>query len=341
MHLRAPTRITYAACTFLLLLACVLALMNGSTAIHFNDLFFPDHHRTDQAFVSTVIFQIRLPRILLAAAVGALLASSGAITQGLFRNPLADPSLIGVTAGASLGVGLLIAFGEALPANTLGLPSLSLAAFVGGALTVFLVYRLSNSEQGLSVSSMLLSGIAISALAGSTNTLLKYMADNQKLRQMSLWQMGGLDGANLTEGALALAVLLILLLSFPFMHKALNALLLGEGQAMHLGFNVKALKRNLILLVAAAVGISVATAGPIGFVGLVVPHLIRMIVGPDHRHLLPLSAFGGAALLLLADTFARSIWPPIELPAGIVTAWIGAPIFVYLLRKQFQGAGQL
>ncbi|NND81906.1 MAG: iron ABC transporter permease [Gammaproteobacteria bacterium] len=281
-----------------------------------------------------ILYDIRIPRALMAAFVGALLAICGAVTQGLFRNPLADPSLIGVTAGATTGAALMIFFAggvvslQGLP----GLSAVSLGAFLGGAITVMLVYRLATSATGTSVTTMLLAGVAITALAGGLSGMLEYFSDNQMLRRISLWRMGGLDGASsLTVTVAAVATLLVVAI-LPRYANALNALLLGESEARHLGIAVQTVKLQLILIVALGVGLSVALAGSIAFVGLVVPHIVRLMVGPDHRTLLPASAMGGAILLLLADLVARTSVAPVELPVGIVTALLGAPFFISLLR---------
>ncbi len=289
-----------------------------------------------------IVQAIRLPRALLAASVGALLALCGAILQGLFRNPLADPSLIGVTAGASVGASLMIVLGTGMSGvltGVAGMSLVSLGAFLGGLLTVWLVYRVATGINGTSVATMLLMGIAVSALSASATGLLEYFADNEMLRRISLWRMGGLEGANLTRVLLAGGILTVALLALPSFGRALNTLLLGESQARHLGVDVERLKTRLIILVAAGVGLSVAVAGSIAFVGLVVPHMIRLWVGPDHRYLLPLSALGGAVLLLLADVAARTVMAPAELPVGLVTALLGAPFFISLLRqRRFEGA---
>lgn len=284
--------------------------------------------------VELIVMQIRLPRALLAMAVGALLGISGAITQGLFRNPLADPSLIGVTAGAMVGASIIIVLGATGLTGYWGLSAISLGAFTGGVLAVLFVYKLATGAMGTSVTTMLLAGIAISALAGSFNSFLEFIASNDMLRRISLWKMGGLDGANYLRATISLLVLLTIMLIAPRHATALNALLLGESEARYLGIDVNRVKRQLICLVAAAVGVSVALAGSIAFVGLVVPHIIRLTCGPNHRSLLPASAIAGAVLLLLADTFARVIIAPTELPVGIVTAAIGAPFFIVLLRQK-------
>lgn len=304
------------------------------------DLGFEVFQSSDKDAVSqqvkTILFDIRLPRICLAILIGAILAISGAVMQGLFRNPLAAPSLIGVSSGASLGASVIIVLAGAwLQSNTaFGLSLVAVGAFVGSFLVTVLVYRLSTSALGTSVTTMLLAGIAVSALAGAVSGLLSYYADNEMLRQISIWQMGNLSTAN-WQRVLVLTVVAILVLSlFPRESKSLNALLLGESEARHLGIDVQQVKRKLILLTTLGIGTAVAIGGMIGFVGLIVPHIVRLLIGPDHRWLLPASALAGSVLLLMADTIARIIIAPTELPTGILTAILGAPFFIMLLVQQ-------
>lgn len=314
-----------------------LALLLGSVRLLPGDVWQALLGAELSGYTGEIVHSIRLPRALLAACVGAILAICGAILQGLFRNPLADPSLIGVTAGASVGASLMIVFGSSWGlafGGVTGMSLLSLGSFGGGLVTVWLVYRVATGVAGTSVATMLLMGIAVSALSASITGLLEFFADNEMLRRISLWRMGGLDGANSTRALIVAAVLLLLVVVIPRYSRALNILLLGESQARHLGIDVERLKSRLILLVAAGVGTVVAMAGSIAFVGLVVPHMVRLWLGPDHRLLLPLSAFGGAVLLLLADTVARTILAPVELPVGLVTALLGAPLFISLLRQR-------
>ncbi|UTW46631.1 iron ABC transporter permease [bacterium SCSIO 12696] len=285
-----------------------------------------------------IVSAIRLPRVLLAALTGAVLASCGAVLQGLFRNPLADPTLIGVSAGASAGASAMIVFGalffDGFGVFAQGLPWVAVGAFLGGLLAALVVYRLATSSNGTSVSTMLLAGIAISSLAVAISSLLSYLADNDTLRRISLWQMGDLNGANWQRVAVGTAVMALLLPLFIRDGRALNAMLLGESEARHLGIQVQWLKRRSIFLCALGVGISVAIAGMISFVGLIIPHLVRLLVGPDHRYLLPASAVAGAILLVLADVIARVVMAPAELPTGILTALLGVPFFVSLLIQQ-------
>ena len=285
--------------------------------------------------IKSIIMDIRLPRLILALLVGAVLAILGAVMQGLFRNPLADPSLIGVSGGASVGASIVIvAAGGAMLSPLAGLSMVALGAFIGGVITTLVVYRVATSSLGTSVTTMLLAGIAIGAIAGAFNSLLSYFSDNQMLRQISVWQMGNLGGANWQKASLMAALSLIIFSLLPSHAKSLNAFLLGESEARHLGIDVQRIKRQLIFLTALGVGFSVALAGLIGFVGLVIPHMVRLLIGPDHRALLPASALAGASLLLIADSIARVVVLPAELPTGILTALLGAPFFVMLLLKQ-------
>ncbi len=323
----------------LLILLPVVALFSltvGTVSISWLEALGAIFGNVSSAQIDTILFDIRLPRILLAIFVGAVLASTGAVMQGLFRNPLADPSLIGVSSGASVGASIMIVTaGGAIQGGALvGLSLVSIGAFVGGFLATLLVYRLASSGMGTSVTTMLLAGIAIGALAGALNSLLSYFSDNDMLRQISLWQMGNLSGASWLKVSIMGVVAVLLMSLFPRDSKALNALLLGESEARHLGINVQWVKRRLIALTALGVGVSLAVAGLVGFVGLIMPHIIRLMIGPDHRWLIPASGLAGAVLLVIADSLARVVVIPAELPTGILTAILGAPFFVILLMQQ-------
>ena len=334
---RARARLLLAALAAALPLCMLLGLACGAVSLGPAEIVagLQASFAGDAAEQSALIIgQIRLPRVLLAALMGAILGMSGAATQGLFRNPLADPSLIGVTAGASLGAALVIVLGGGLLPGYSALSAVSVGAFAGGALAVVFVYRLATSSSGTSVATMLLAGIAITALAGALGSLLEFRADNAMLRRISLWKMGGMDGANYPRLLVASVVGAALLLALPRHAGTLNALLLGESEARHLGIDVDRARVALITWVAVGVGTSVALVGTIAFVGLVVPHIVRMLVGPDHRVLLPASALAGAILLVVADTLARIVLAPTELPVGIITAIIGVPFFISLLRQR-------
>uniref|UniRef100_UPI0040630CA5 FecCD family ABC transporter permease n=1 Tax=Metapseudomonas boanensis TaxID=2822138 RepID=UPI0040630CA5 len=332
----------FAGLSALLLLALWLSLALGPVSLPLGETLRAAVHLTglpvdgeglEQA--ELILGQIRLPRALLGLAIGVVLALTGVAMQGLFRNPLADPSLVGVSSGAALGGALAIVGGAALG----GVPEaiaaylLSACAFAGGLGVTLLVYRLGRREGQTSVATMLLAGIALTALAGAVIGLFTYMADDATLRSLTFWNMGSLNSASYARLWPLLLVTLLVLCWLPRRAKGLNALLLGESEARHLGVDVERLKRELVICTALGVGVAVAAAGLIGFIGLVVPHLVRIVTGPDHRILLPASALAGGCLMLLADLVARMILAPAELPIGIVTALIGAPFFLYLLLR--------
>ncbi|MAB13530.1 iron chelate uptake ABC transporter family permease subunit [Parvibaculum sp.] len=292
---------------------------------------------------ANVFLSIRLPRACLAVLSGSALAVSGAALQGLFRNPLADPGLIGVSSGAAIGVIGVILFASALGAvlpHFLMAWLVPLAAFSGAAVTVLLVYRIGAIGGRINVVTMLLAGIAINAMAGAAIGLSVFVASDEQLRDLNFWMLGSLASA--TWEAVLFAAPCVLLPAFAFiaLARGLNALLLGEAEARHLGFDVERAKRLVLVCAALATGGTVAFTGIIAFVGLVVPHMIRLALGPDHRQLLPLAAMGGASLLLVADLAARLIVLPAELPIGVITSAVGGPFFIWLLVRQ-QGRGGL
>lgn len=337
------SRSLFVALTALLLLALWLSLALGPVSLPLLDTLeallrlsgLSGEQVPGQA--ELIIGQIRLPRTLLGLSVGAVLALCGVAMQGLFRNPLADPGLVGVSSGAALGAALVIvgstSLGWGLGPLWLQPYLLSLAAFAGGLGVTAVVYRLGRRDGQTSVAAMLLAGVALSALAGALIGLFTYLADDATLRSLTFWNMGSLNGASYARLWPLLLVGVGVAIWLPRRATALNALLLGESETRHLGFEVERLKRELVLCTALGVGAAVAAAGLIGFIGLVVPHLLRLLVGPDHRILLPASAMAGAALLLLADLLARLLLAPAELPIGIITALLGAPFFLYLLVK--------
>ncbi|MBA3448106.1 MAG: iron ABC transporter permease [Pseudaminobacter sp.] len=299
------------------------------------DFFMPPAEDVLSGKDRIIIHDIRLPRSILAALIGAALAVSGAVMQGLFRNPLADPGLVGVSAGAALGAVSVIVLGETMLATAwLGIHALPFAAFAGALATTMTLYRVSTRRGQTSVATMLLAGIALAAMAGAFMGVLIFMADDGQLRDLTFWQLGSLAGATWPKIAATGPIIMAALLASPFLARALNALALGEAAANHLGIPVQRFKNIAIVTVAAATGASVAVSGGIGFVGIVVPHLLRLLIGPDHRYLLPASALLGASMLLLADTASRVVVAPAELPIGIVTAAIGAPFFLWILLRR-------
>ena len=315
-----------------LLITAVAAALIGAFPIPALSLLQANLTPQEQA----VLNSIRLPRVLLAVIVGAALAVSGAALQGLFRNPLADPGLIGISSGAALAVALMIVSIGPLP-GILGLYGLSIAAFMGGLLTSIVIFRFAGLTGASSVTYILLAGIAINALASAGTGFLAYLSDDQELRTLTFWTMGSLGGA-LWPGVLICASLVIPA-TFVLYRNAqrLNILLLGESEARHLGVDSERLKRNIIICTAISVGAAVAVSGIIGFVGLVIPHLIRLTLGPDHRLLIPASALLGAIILIIADTVSRTLLAPAEIPVGIFTSLIGGPFFLWLLIKQYSG----
>jgi iron complex transport system permease protein len=307
-------------------LARVVAVLTGSP--------------TREGGEALILLQVRLPRLCLGLLVGAALAVSGALMQGLFRNPLADPGLVGVSAGAALAAAATIVLGDALLVPWIGpLPfgALPIGAFVGGLLTTLGLYLVATRNGRTSIATMLLAGVAFGALAGAIMGFFSYLSDDRQLRDLSFWSLGSLSGATWVKVATVAPLVLPMLLASPFLARGLNALSLGEAEAFHLGVPVQHVKAMAILLVAIAVGASVASAGMIGFVGIVVPHVLRLAAGPDHRFLLPASALLGGALLIGADTVARTVAAPAELPIGILTAAIGAPFFLWLLLRRQGG----
>ncbi|HAR53722.1 iron ABC transporter permease [Roseovarius nubinhibens] len=283
-----------------------------------------------------ILWDIRAPRTGLGLLVGAALAVSGTVMQGLFRNPLADPGIVGVSSGAAFGAVSAIVLGGLLPvgiATVFGQYLVPVAACLGSWAAVSLLYVVATRGGQTSVATMLLAGIALGALAAAGMGLLIYMADDQQLRDITFWQLGSLGGASWAKLG-AVAPLLILSVAAALgLGRALNALSLGEATALHLGIPVQRIKRLAVLTVAVATGAAVAMTGVIGFIGIVVPHLLRLATGPDHGPLLINAALLGAALLLWADVIARVVIGPAELPIGIVTALIGAPVFLWILLR--------
>ncbi|AUM13901.1 FecCD family ABC transporter permease [Ketobacter alkanivorans] len=324
----------------LLLLSILLSLSLGSVEVPLGELVQVIMNRLagnpEQSTADLVIWQIRMPRVCLSVLVGVCLALSGAMVQGLFRNPLADPSLIGVSGGAAVGAALAIVLGASFSpfAASWNLP---VFAFLGGTLVTALVYRLGVGPMGTSVATMLLAGVAINAMTSACISYLATTAEDVRLRNLVYWLMGSFNVASWEKVLWVAPFTLLSLLMIPKLWKGLNALLLGESEARHLGVVVKRLRLWVILLAALAVGVSVAAVGVIGFVGLVVPHIVRLMLGPDHRWLLPGAALLGATLLSLADLAARTVVEPLELPVGVLTAVLGAPFFLFLVVQRRRG----
>lgn len=288
-----------------------------------------------------ILLNIRIPRVVLAILVGAALSVSGAAMQGLFRNPLADPGLIGISNGAAIATAVALVLTGPLAMTALFRVSvMPVAAFVGAVVSTLAVYRLSTTDGRTHVATMLLAGIAVNALTGAGIGYLVFLADDNQIRDLTFWLLGSLGGAQWSTVLTVAPFLLAAVFWLPGMARGLNAMLLGEAEAAHLGYRVERLKKVIILLVGLSVGAAVSVSGVIGFVGLVVPHILRLWIGPDHRFLIPGSAVLGALLLLGSDLAARTLAAPAEIPIGIITASIGAPFFLWLLMTdKMRGEG--
>lgn len=317
---------------FLLLLAALglamlISMSVGSVSIPLVEIAQAFLGEVD-ARTSAIILDIRAPRTLLAVLVGAGVSASGAAIQGLFRNPLADPALIGVSAGAALFAALFVLVGGSEGLAVFGLAG---SAFVGGLIATWIVLFVGSRGGGLST--MLLAGIAINAIALAGVGLLSYVSSDLQLRTISFWALGSLNGADWQAVAIALTIPVAVLLIYRESVN-LNVITLGDEEAEHLGVSHEALRRKVILLGAVAVGVGVALTGVIAFLGLVVPHLIRMTMGSNHQVVVPASALLGGLLLLVADTMSRTLLAPAELPVGILTALVGGPFFIYLILRE-------
>ncbi|WP_410548990.1 FecCD family ABC transporter permease [Alteromonas sp. CI.11.F.A3] len=344
---------------FLLLVSAYIGVVSGSLPINVGELLWHKFSQSaelhisqnvlvegrgvniealssDAAFNSThwyVLTELRLPRVIMTLFIGALLAVSGCAMQGLVRNPLADPGLIGIAGGAAAAAAVSMAI---VPPLVPALASIWVAlwAFGGALLAVWTVLRFANSAQGVSVATLILAGVAINAFTGTIIGAISYVASDDALRQITYWTMGSLAGASWTLCALVAAAGVIAISGLMVSRNALNLLALGENEAAYMGLNVTRYKQVILWLVAFAVALATALCGIIGFVGLVVPHMCRTLFGVNHNVLIPACALMGALLLTVADTLARTLFIPMEIPIGIVTSAIGAPFFLYLLWQQ-------
>ncbi|MGE5561642.1 MAG: FecCD family ABC transporter permease [Chloroflexota bacterium] len=284
-----------------------------------------------------IIRLVRLPRILVSVLVGAALALAGVILQGLFKNPMADPYVVGAASGAAFGAALAIALSLNIAFLRIGI--VPLAAFAGSVMAMFVVYGLARVGGRLPVINLLLAGVAVSTFLSSLVSLI-IVVSSRNLQEIVFWLMGGFSGRH-WDHALVMLPYLALGGAVTLYHlRELNALLLGEETAAHLGVNVEAVKRNLLIATSLLTAAAVSVAGVIGFVGLIVPHIVRLIVGPDHRWLVPAAVVGGGLFMLLADTLARTILAPAEMPVGVITSLVGGPFFIYLLRRRQTGGAR-
>ena len=330
--------------TMLIVLVISIAISATSGAMHISteellDILFSRTSADGLQMKANVFWQIRLPRVCLGALVGAGLAISGAALQGVFRNQLADPGLIGISSGAAFSAVIVIvavANFQHIPfvASLNGFYLLPVTTFIGALITSWIVYTFSKANGKVVVSTLLLTGIAMNALSGSLTGILTYTATDAQLRNITFWSMGSLGGASWETVTHILPFIVLPCIGLPYFARALNVFALGEDEAHAIGVPVQLLKTLVLVFSTMAVGASVALCGIIGFIGLVVPHVIRISFGSDHSRVLPLSALGGAIILTLADLIARTIVSPAELPIGIVTALLGTPVFITILWKE-------
>ncbi|MFW6117479.1 MAG: FecCD family ABC transporter permease [Thermoproteota archaeon] len=285
---------------------------------------------------NVIILQIRLPRVLCGALVGAALATAGVTYQGIFRNPMADPYVIGASTGASVGSALVLVLGVGV--SLLGINTLQVMAFLGSLITVLLVYTISRVGSKVPVTTLLLTGIAVSLLQNAIVTYMKTIADEKILHGLTFWLIGSLGPTENWDKAWSILPFVLIGIAISYLYsRDLNILALGEDQAQHLGVEIEKVKRILLVSGALVTAAAVSISGLIGFVGLMIPHLTRILIGPDHRVLLPTSAIVGASFLMISDAIARVVMGSGEAPVGVITAFAGAPFFIYLLRRKSKG----
>ncbi|MFE2289595.1 FecCD family ABC transporter permease [Streptomyces sp. NPDC059452] len=332
---RSRTFVLTIGLSLALLAGCLLSAAIGAYSIPIGDVLASVQHRIGlggqplDRVGESVLWNVRLPRVVLALLVGASLGCAGALMQGVFGNPLAEPGVIGISAGAAVGAVASIALGLTFFGNW----TITVFAFIAGLATVLLVYTLSRSGGRTEVVTLILTGIAVNAFAGALIGLFIFFADNAQITQITFWQLGSLSQATWPKVLAVLPCALAGLLIAPFYARKLDLLALGERPARHLGVDVERLRITLVLVVALLTAAAVAVAGIISFVGLLVPHLLRMANGPGHRFLVPGSALGGALVLVAGDLAARTVAAPAELPLGVLTALFGSPFFFWLLRR--------
>jgi len=310
-----------------LLVVSLCALAFGSVHLSFGEVWSGLRGNAAQADFTVIVREIRLPRILLAILVGAALATSGTALQALLRNPLAEPYVLGISSGAALGAIIALWIGGRVAAAS------PLAAFLGALATTMWVYLLGHRAGRLASYTLVLAGVVTASFLSAAILFVLTMLSTRDVRGMAFWLMGDLSVVTDTQLRVLFPIVALGFLAVYAFSKDLNVLLLGEEEAAHLGVNVTRVQTAIYLLASVLTGVAVALSGAIGYLGLLVPHLARMIVGSDHRMLLPTAALGGSIVLVLSDTLARTVVAPNELPVGAVTAVAGAPVFIYLLRR--------
>ena len=301
------------------IIIAILSIGMGSVSISLEEIF---NIKEAPDYIKTIVFDIRLPRIIMAILIGMMLASSGFVVQGVFQNPLADPYIIGIAASATLG---------AVVAYMLKLPDIyyGILAFVSCLLSTFVIFRLSNKKGKVDITTLLIVGIAVSSFIGAFTSFAMYLIGEESFR-ITMWLMGYLGGATWTKVSILIVPLIISLVYFYLQRNKLDALLSGDEEAHSLGINVQKIKFEALTVAALVVAFSVAFSGMIGFVGLIIPHSIRFIVGPSNSRLLPNAVLAGGLFLLICDTIGRMVLAPVEVPIGVITAFFGAPFFLYL-----------
>ena len=348
-HLRRVShwKLYFVIATVVFAVILVLSLNLGFAAISFNDILkiltkqipvlgnIVDISNISKT-AEVIIMQIRLPRVLCGALVGAALATAGVIYQGIFRNPMADPYVIGAMSGASLGSALVIVLGVGVA--LLGVNTLQIFAFVGSLITVLLVYTISRSGSRVPVTMLLLTGIAVTYFQSAIVTFLQVIASDRLLHGLTFWLIGSLAPTENWNKVWSILPLIVIGIAISYLYsRDLNILALGEDQAQHLGVETEKVKRILLICGALLTAAAVSISGLIGFVGLIIPHLTRVIIGPDHRVLLPTAAVVGASFLMICDAIARVAMGSGEAPVGVITALTGGPFFIYLLRRRKKG----
>jgi ABC-type Fe3+-siderophore transport system permease subunit len=324
--------LTVAGFGLLALTAILTAPLVGSTHISLRRAFDRTIPFVDNVDAQ-IFFIARLPRTLAGAVVGSMLASAGVVFQGLLRNPLATPFTLGVSAGAALGAMLAITFSWSFA--WAGVSAAAAASFLGSLAAVGIVYALARARhRGLSTNVLLLAGVTMNAFFSALILFVQYFADFSQTYRILRWLMGDLDVSSYQPIVTALPFVVLSLVSFAWLARPLNLLSLGDESAETRGLNVTAAQRTAFVTASLATGAAVSVGGPVGFIGIVVPHLVRLIVGPDHRLVLPASALFGAAFLVGCDVLARTVMSPIELPVGVITALIGGPFFLWLLVRK-------
>ena len=330
----------FPALTAFLIIIMLCAIAFGAVSILPSDMFSAVKHffqgKGPANIYEGVFLQLRLPRVLLCSIVGAILAASGVLMQGLFRNPIVEPGLVGTSSGAAFGAAFVFVISAKMSPEVKSIAGpllVPLFAFAGGLLATFVVYSLAKSEKRISITSLLLVGIAINAVGLSGTGFMSYIARDPQARSITFWNLGTFSGAGWNQVFITAVIAGLIFFVTLRYAKQLNALILGEEEASYLGVNPEKLKRRIMLFNTAMVAVATAFVGVISFMGLIVPHILRLLIGSDNKKLLPASMLLGAALMTLADMGARLFLAPAEIPIGIITSLVGAPVFIFLLKK--------